>query len=359
MPSLADRISIVVPIYCSKESSLEDLRNCLQSLRNAEIPTPTTEIEIVLIDDGNPSTVSPLLRTVASKYEAKLVRLERNVGAGIARNAGVQVASADLLIFIDSDCIAPPKWICELTRPIYEGRCEASTACYGGPVTRTWLTLFQDDDFAYRQPNIECEVAFLNSCNMAITRQAFQSCDRFPVQRVGEDAELGMELAERGMPARFLPQASVKHSYRNSVKQLWWQRFLFAHFRVLSVAKMIGRAVLGRKRRGIISFSLSRTGLAMGTNAVSVICLGLAAVGSVFAHRTVVPILVYAVGSLAVEMLIHTKFICFVAKRHGARQALMSLLGLYITDSAYLLGSITGVIKTQDFGYKSEEVVTS
>ena len=264
------------------------------------------------------------------------------MGAGLARNAGVKVANGDLLLFIDSDCVAPQKWVCELIRPILEGQCEASTACYGGPVVRSWLTVFQDDDFAYRHPSIECEVSFLNSCNMAITRQAFQSCGGFPPQRVGEDGALGSELAERGMPPHFVPYAAVNHNYRKSVKRYYKQRFSFARFLVLGITKMIGQ---GRKRRGVSSFSIPRTGLALVANVGGVGFLGAAVVVSAFSHRTAGAIAAGGLVSLVLEMLTHSKFILFVAKRHGARQTLMSLIGLYVTDSAYLLGSITGLLR--------------
>ena len=345
-----DHISVIVPVYARSENSLADLKSCLQSLRNNELPAGNSGVEIVVVDDGSPDAPSRAIETVASHYEAKIVRLDKNMGPGLARNAGVEAAGGDLLVFIDSDCVAPQEWIWEITRPLADGLCKASTACYGGPVKNTWLTIFQDDDFAYRQPNIECEVSFLNSCNMAITRPAFESCGGFPAQRVDEDGALGRELADRGMPAWFTPDAAVKHNYRNGVKQYYRQRVAFARSLVAGIPKMIAHMVMGRKSRGVSSFSIPRTGLAMGANASGLAFLGVAAIAAAFTPQTAGVIAVGGIVSLAVEALIHSRFVRFVARRHGTRQAVISLIGLYITDSAYLLGSITGLLRPSALG---------
>ena len=348
MSSSTNCISVIVPVYARNANSLGDLRSCLESVRSNDLPAPNTDIEVVVVDDGSPDDACRAIETVAAGYDAKFVHLRENVGAGLARNAGVAAATSDLLVFIDSDCVAAKKWICELIRPIVEGQCEASTACYGGPVVRSWLTVFQDDDFAYRHPSLECEVSFLNSCNMAITRRAFNSCGGFPPQRVGEDGVLGSKLAEQGMPPHFVPHAAVKHNYRNSVKRYYRQRFSFARFLVLGITKAIGRRFIGRtsgKTRGVSSFSIPRTGLALVANVSGVGCLGAAVVISAFTYRTAGVIAAAGLGSLALEVLTHGKFILFVAKRHGARQTLMTLIGLYVTDSAYFLGSMAGLLR--------------
>ena len=345
MHSPTNHISVIVPVYARSENSLADLNRCLQSLRNNELPAGNSGIEIVVVDDGSPNVPSRAIEAMASQYEAKFVRLDGNVGPGLARNAGVDVASGALLVFIDSDCVAPKEWIEEITRPVSDGHCKATTACYGGPVTSSWLTVFQDDDFAYRQPSIECEVSFLNSCNMAITRPAFESCGGFPAQRVDEDGALGRELAERGMPARFVPHATVKHNYRKGIKQYYKQRAAFARSLVAGMPKMIGQIVMGKKSRGVSSFSIPRTGLALTANVSGIACLGVAVVATAFSYRTAGVFAAVGIGTLVAEALIHGEFLLFIAKRHGPRQALISLIGLYITDSAYLLGSITGLLR--------------
>lgn len=91
-------ISIIVPIYNVK---IEYLEYCIQSLINQTYK----ELEILLIDDG--STNNDIEKT-CNKYglmdeRIKYIKLENNLGTSNARNVGIDNASCEWLMFVDSD----------------------------------------------------------------------------------------------------------------------------------------------------------------------------------------------------------------------------------------------------------------
>jgi cellulose synthase/poly-beta-1,6-N-acetylglucosamine synthase-like glycosyltransferase len=135
--------------------------------------------------------------------------------------------------------MAPQEWISKLTNPILESKCAATTSCYCGPISRTWLTVFQNEDFSYRMPTTECDSYFINSCNFAVERRMFLGLGGFPTERIGEDARLGIILAEHGKPARYLPSAGVFHDYHRSLRGYLKQRYAFAFKDIRFVCVMI------------------------------------------------------------------------------------------------------------------------
>lgn len=88
-------ISVVVPIYKVEEY----LDRCVNSLVNQSYKN----IEIVLVDDGSPDNC-PRMCDDYAKRDSRIVSVHKpNGGLSDARNAGMAVASGELMMFIDSD----------------------------------------------------------------------------------------------------------------------------------------------------------------------------------------------------------------------------------------------------------------
>ena len=90
------KVSVIVPVY-NVEQYLERSMNCLlnQTLK---------DIEIICIDDCSTDNSLEILK----KYEKldskfKIISLNKNQGAAIARNKGLEIADGEYLGFIDPD----------------------------------------------------------------------------------------------------------------------------------------------------------------------------------------------------------------------------------------------------------------
>lgn len=99
------KVSIIVPVYNVEEY----LPECLESLVNQTL----ADIEIICVDDG--STDNSL--DVLNQYSQKDIRIkvisQKNAGVSIARNTGIENASGEYIMFVDSDDSLIPE-ACEI-----------------------------------------------------------------------------------------------------------------------------------------------------------------------------------------------------------------------------------------------------
>ena len=89
------KVSIIIPIYNSENY----LEKCIGSV----ISQTYDDIEIILVNDGSTDNSG----NICLAYESKDTRIklinQKNAGVSAARNAGLDIASGDLITFIDSD----------------------------------------------------------------------------------------------------------------------------------------------------------------------------------------------------------------------------------------------------------------
>ncbi|MFC3201285.1 glycosyltransferase [Alteromonas oceani] len=95
-------VTIVVPIYNVEKY----LHSCLESIFSIN----SNQFEVILIDDGSTDNSGEIAALFAEKY-ADISRFIRQTNAGISasRNRGVELASGEWIIFIDSDDLIAPK----------------------------------------------------------------------------------------------------------------------------------------------------------------------------------------------------------------------------------------------------------
>lgn len=88
-------VSVIVPIYKVEQY----LTECVESIRRQTY----SNIEIVLVDDGSPDGCPALCDEFAKNDSRIKVIHKENGGLSDARNFGIEAASGDYLMFIDSD----------------------------------------------------------------------------------------------------------------------------------------------------------------------------------------------------------------------------------------------------------------
>lgn len=88
-------VSIIVPVYKTKEY----LEQCVQSL----LAQTYSRLEILLVDDGSPDECPALCDAYAAQDDRIRVIHKENGGLSSAREAGIQHASGDYIMVVDSD----------------------------------------------------------------------------------------------------------------------------------------------------------------------------------------------------------------------------------------------------------------
>lgn len=96
-------ISIIVPVYNSKAH----LECCVTSILNQSYK----QFELLLIDDGSSDGSSGLCDELSQKSEKIRVIHKENGGVSSARNAGLDMASGDYIVFVDSDDVISNNYV--------------------------------------------------------------------------------------------------------------------------------------------------------------------------------------------------------------------------------------------------------
>ncbi len=104
------KVSIIVPIY----NVSAYLEKCLNSIINQTLEA----IEIILVNDCSPD---PLDHEICANYAERdnrivYIKHEDNLGLSEARNAGIELAKANYITFVDSDDFIKP----DMLKIIYE-----------------------------------------------------------------------------------------------------------------------------------------------------------------------------------------------------------------------------------------------
>ncbi|MFD5805348.1 bifunctional glycosyltransferase/CDP-glycerol:glycerophosphate glycerophosphotransferase [Streptomyces sp. NPDC127020] len=95
------RFSVIVPAYRVQEY----LHACLESV----LTQSYQDFEVIVVDDGSPDACGAIADEFADRDpRVRAVHLPRNQGLGPARNAGIERANGDYLVFLDGDDTLAP-----------------------------------------------------------------------------------------------------------------------------------------------------------------------------------------------------------------------------------------------------------
>ena len=92
---MMNKVSIIIPVYNTKKY----LEQCVFSI----IEQTYQNIEVLLVDDGSTDGTSDLCDEIAKKDSRVRVIHKTNGGAATARNLGIDEATGEYVMFVDSD----------------------------------------------------------------------------------------------------------------------------------------------------------------------------------------------------------------------------------------------------------------
>jgi glycosyltransferase involved in cell wall biosynthesis len=211
-------LSIIIPCF----GHSVELEACLQAF---ETQRTDIDFEVIVVD----SAFDPRVQSTAGQFSwARLVRSERHLFPGAARNLGVLHAQADLIGFVDADCIVQPGWVTSALQTIREGAILCS-----GPILDVlpWHLLAASDnrlqyaDFPRGRPH--GSAVYFSGAHLVVKKDAFELAGRFiEYDRHAQDV-IFTELVVGQWPGRviFNPMMKVSHYGRRH-----WKEFLEHHW---------------------------------------------------------------------------------------------------------------------------------
>ena len=205
-------VAIVMPAY----NAAEQLRRTLPAALAA-----AGEGRVFVVDPASTDATAD----VVCEYGAELIRLPERVGPAEARNVGLERANADVILFIDSDCMAHIDVVDRVRQAFAADPGLVSlTGSYDvDPPERNFFSQYMNLRHHYTHQRAEKEGAsFWAGCG-AVRRDVFLSVGgfdpiRFPRPMI-EDIELGLRLREQGR-TRLDPDLQVTHLKRWTLRSV-------------------------------------------------------------------------------------------------------------------------------------------
>ena len=222
MKSKKPLISVIIP-HLNQPNGLEA---CLGSLNSQTLER--SAFEVIVVDNG--STLLP--EAVIERYPGTLLLQELKPGPGLARNRGIEAASADILAFIDADCRAHPDWLRSALRAL---QFSPERTILGGDVqiwreNRTAITALEayESVFAYRFKLYIEQHGFSGTGNLVVRRSDFDKVGPFRGIEVAEDIDWGQRARAAGCTFCYVPEMIVFHPARQSLRELFvkWDRHI-------------------------------------------------------------------------------------------------------------------------------------
>lgn len=95
MNVMEELVSVIIPVY-KVEKYLE---RCVESVQKQTFQN----LEIILVDDGSPDLCGAMCDEMAKTDPRIKVIHKNNGGLSDARNVGIEMASGNYIVFVDSD----------------------------------------------------------------------------------------------------------------------------------------------------------------------------------------------------------------------------------------------------------------
>lgn len=218
--------SIIVPVY-NRPKEIDEL---LESLTNQDF---IENFEVLIIEDGSTDKSENIVERYKSQLDLKYY-FKENTGAGASRNFGMQQATGNYFIILDSDVIVPKQYLLEVSKALKENFTDA----FGGPdaAHKNFTSLQKAINYSMtavlttggiRGKKKAVGKFQPRSFNLGLSQKAFIKTAGFAELKVGEDIDLTFRLWKNGFETQLIENAFVYHKRRSTIKQFFKQTFAF------------------------------------------------------------------------------------------------------------------------------------
>jgi glycosyltransferase involved in cell wall biosynthesis len=197
------RISVIVPNYNGSGT----IGKCLEAVFSSDYES----FDVIVVDDCSTDDSVEIIR----RFPCRLVTLDRNSGASVARNTGARNSSGDVLFFIDADCIVQKDTLSIVDKTITGHE----DTVFGGTYSRV---AFDDNFFGTFQSVFihwsetkRKEPDYIATHAMVIRRKLFEKSGGFQEDflPILEDVEFSHRLRKSGIKLKMNPEITVKHIF--------------------------------------------------------------------------------------------------------------------------------------------------
>lgn len=313
-------LSVVVPAY----NAAATLPRCLEALRRAA----HDDIELIVVDDGSTDDTG----VIARRFDAVVARHEQAGGPARARNAGVALAGASVVLFVDADVEVAADALTRVTAAFADD--PDLSAVFGSydddPAAGTIVSDYRNllHHFVHQQAQEESTSfwAGLGAVRVAALRQCGGFDERYGDPSI-EDIALGARLAATGHRIRLDKQLRGKHLKR-------WTFTGMVRTDVLARARPWSLLLL---RDGSVPRDLNLKARHRASGVLVWLAAGLAAASALLPTMRV-PLATIGACAVATVAMLNLDFYRFLARRRGVAFTLAAF-PLHVLYYAYASGT--------------------
>ncbi len=218
--------SIIVPVY-NRPKEIDEL---LESLTQQDFQH---SYEVLIVEDGSSNTSEEVIKKYTSKLNLKYF-FKKNSGAGASRNYGMERATGNYFIILDSDVIVPRQYLSEIQIALEENFTDA----FGGPDAAHKNFTALQKAINYSMTSVLTTGGIRGkkkavgkfqprSFNLGMSKEAFVKTKGFSEMKAGEDIDLTFRLWENNFETQLISNAFVYHKRRSTIPQFFKQTFAF------------------------------------------------------------------------------------------------------------------------------------
>ncbi|GEM_PF-2528433 len=213
------RVTIAIPVRDPDEAVFAD---CLRSLMAQPL---FPYCEIVVID----SSTRPVETFDAFKDILRVFPLSRKNVSG-ARQDALDHARGEVIVGIDSDCVADPEWLSRILEPLDREGKMASAMGHNLPGVTGWISDWFQEAYEGWLFYVSAEMDgirymfTLDTKNYAVFADVARRIGFDDDLKAGEDHDFGTRLRRAGYHIVYAPGARVKHVHRQTLSDLLRQQ---------------------------------------------------------------------------------------------------------------------------------------
>ncbi len=312
-------LSVVVPTHNNEHT----LPQCLEAIRSSSFK----DYELIVVDGASTDQT----QSIAKKHTDIIVSLKMN-NRGLARNAGMKLASGSILLNIDSDVVVMPD---TLKTIVDYFTLHADVDAVTGLLSKThpntdFFSQYKNLYMHYVFQNLSEQVSFLYGSIHAFRKEAFQC---YSETIMTDDTELGQRLTKSGKKISLIKKLEVIHLKPYTAWKLLENDFLIP----------FGWAHIFWRYNGILEIKNRRGRFAHASKIqiASIIGACFTAVLAMLSF-TNISLGVILAASAVIWILLNTNFFLFLKQEKGVFFFILAIPTTFIDNIVMALGIFFG-----------------
>ena len=215
------KYSFIIPVY-NRPNEVDELLEsmCTQTLK---------DFEVVIVEDGSSIPCKEVVDRYADRLNIRYYS-KPNSGPGQTRNYGVERASGEYVLILDSDVVLPNGYLQAVDDEL---KAKPSDA-FGGPdrahpsftPTQKAINYAMTSFFTtggIRGGKKKMDKFYPRSFNMGVRTEVYKALEGFSKMRFGEDIDFSTRIFKGGYACRLFPEAWVWHKRRTDLHKFFKQ----------------------------------------------------------------------------------------------------------------------------------------